>query len=294
MPFNPAQAIDLSAIAEAAKNPPPPPGAASYVAHLDQANFNATMQLSVKHPVILVMYSGKDASERGMLDILENIANNANGAFLLAEADIDTLPELAQQFGIQAVPTVLAVIAGQLAPLFQGTRDAAEVQAVLGQVLQAAQQAGLTGRAAPVSVDDKVEDPRFDAANAAMESGNFDLAVAEFEKILEATPADPEAKIGRSQAAFLARVAKLSDPAKILLAADENPDDLDAQLAAADVEMAQRGAVNAFARLIAFISGHFGDARDTARVRLLELFDTIGPDSPEVQQARRELTAALF
>ncbi|MDR1833471.1 MAG: tetratricopeptide repeat protein [Propionibacteriaceae bacterium] len=291
--WNAARAYDLSAIAEAAKNPPPPPGAASYTLELDQANFESTMQLSLKHPVVLELYSSKDKTGAVLTNILEELANEANGAFLLAKADIEVLPEVAQAFGIQAVPTVLGVIGGQLAPLFQGTADKQDVAAVLAQLLQAAQSAGITGRAQPVSVAD-VEDPRFAAADAAMEKGDFGQAVIEFDKILAATPGDPAAKTGKAQAAFLSRVQGLGDQAQVLAQAKAKPDDIQAQFAAADAELAGRQPDAAFSRLINLVKATGGDEREQVRLRLLELFETMVPGDPAVAKARRELMTSLF
>jgi putative thioredoxin len=290
--FNPARAFDLSAIAEAAKNPPLPPGAASYVLELDQQNFDPTLRLSLKHPVVLEFYSGKDKSSQAFSAVLAEVADSAGGSYLLARADIDTLPELAQAFGIQAVPTVLGVVGGQLAPLFQGTRDRAEVQAVMAQLLQAAQSAGLNGRAQPVTVAD-VPDPRFAPADAALERGDYAAAVAEFDKILAVTPGDPEAKAGRAQAAFLERVATI-DPQQALADAQKSPNDLPAQFAAADVLLADQRAAEAFALLLDLVRRTSGDERESVRLRLLELFETLGANHPDVAKARRELTSALF
>ncbi|MDR1711930.1 MAG: tetratricopeptide repeat protein [Propionibacteriaceae bacterium] len=290
--FNVSRAVDLSAFAAAAKAPPPPAGA-RYVLDVTEANFDATVQLSVKHPVVIELYSPR-ANAQALSDDLTAIANAAGGKFLLGRVNVDVSGQIAQAFGIQAVPTVLGVVAGQLLPLFQGTKTRAEVEAVLGQLLAAAAQAGVTGIADPVSIDaNAAPDPRFGPADEALEAGDYAAAVAEFDKLLAANPADAEAKAGRAQAALLQRVTSVDARATLLQAAT-TPGDIDAQLAAADIEITGGKKSEAFSRIIAVIRDNTGADKERARVRLLELFETLPASDPDVARARRELMTALF
>ena len=284
--------MDLSGIAAQAKAAPPPPGA-SYVLEIDERSFDATMQLSLKHPVVLELYSPR-ANAQALSDDLAELANAAAGKYLLARVNVDASPQIAQAFGVQAVPTVLGVVGGQLAPLFQGTRPKAEIEAIIGQLMQAAASAGVVGRAEPASVDENAgPDPRFAEADAALEKGDFAQAVAEFDKILAQTPNDPEAKAGRAQASLLVRLGAL-DPASVLARAAEAPEDFDVQSAAADVDLAGGNPAAAFDRLISAIRLAAGQDRERLRLRLLELFETVGPSDPAVLKARRDLMSALF
>lgn len=284
--------MDLSGIVAAAKAPPPPPGA-SYVIDVDARGLEALLAQSTKYPIVLELNSPR-ANAAELSTVLVELANEAGGAYLLARVDVDAEPQVAAALGIQAVPTVIAVVAGQLAPLWQGTRSKADAKEYLDQLLQVATANGVVGRAEPTSVDaDAGPDPRFAAADAALAAGDFEVAVAEFDKLLNNNPNDPEARAGRAQAALLARVTKL-DPAQVLAAADANGADVEVQLAAADVELSRGLADAAFARLIELIRLTSGDTRDQARLRLLELFETVGPADPAVLKARRNLTSALF
>lgn len=284
--------MDLSGIVAAAKAPPPPPGA-SYVVEVDAKGLDAILAQSMKYPVVLELNSPR-ANATEMSTALTELANEAGGAYLLARVDVDAEPQIAQAFGIQAVPAVIAVVGGQLAPLWQGTRSKQDAKAYLDQLLQVAAANGVVGRAEPASIDaDAGPDPRFAAADAALAAGDFALAVEEFDKLLNTAPNDPEAKAGRAQAALLSRVTTL-DPAQALAAAAAAPQDVAAQLAAADVELAQGQPDAAFARLISVVRVTAGDQREQARLRLLELFETVGPSDPSVVKARRDLTTALF
>jgi putative thioredoxin len=293
MSFNLGRALDLSGIVAAAKAPPPPPGA-TYVTDVDAAALEPLLAQSAKFPIVLELNSPR-ANAAEMSAALEELANAAGGAYLLARVNVDAEPQIAAALGIQAVPTVIAVIAGQLAPLWQGTRSKEDAKVLLDQVLQVAAANGITGRAQPVSVDESAgPDPRYAAADEAMAAGDFDRAVTEFDKLLNATPADAEAKAGRAQASLLARVTKVTDPDAALRVADTRPDDQDAQLTAADVELTQGRLEQAFARVISVIRNAAGDDREAARLRLLELFETVAADDPAVLKARRDLMSALF
>lgn len=286
--------MDLSGIAAAAKAPPVPPGA-SFVIDVDERNFETVMQLSMKHPVVVELYSPR-ANAQALSDDLIALANAASGAYLLARVNVDVSGQIAQAFGIQAVPTVLGVVAGQLAPLFQGTTSKAEAEAMIGQLLQLAAQNGLVGRADPVAGgagESDEPDPRYAEADAALERGDFAAAVVEYDKILAQTPNDPDAKAGRAQVALLARSAG-TDPAAVLAKATAEPASVDAQLAAADLEILSGQAEQAFQRLIGVIRDTSGPQRETVRLRLLELFEVIGASDPAVLKARRDLMSALF
>lgn len=310
--FSRAGAIDLSSLAARAKAPAatfpaatsPVAGGgartgASYVLEVTEQNFEAeTIRRSVQHPVVVELYSPRVASGQQLSDVLAELADAAGGKFLLARLNVDTAPGIVQALQLQAVPTVIALIGGQVAPLFQGVLPREQVQAYLDQLLAAAVANGIVGRAEPVggaapAGDAEAQpDPRFTAADEAIERGDFETAVAEFDRLLQADPNDTEAKAGRAQAGLFARAAAL-EPEPVLARADAS-DAVEDQLAAADVEMLSGRAEAAFARLTAVVRSRAGADRDAARVRLLELFETLGNADERVLKGRRDLMSALF
>lgn len=305
--FNRPGAVDLSALAQRAKQPPAPgagsapSGGGSYVVEVTEQTFDAEIiRKSVKHPVVVEFYSPRVATGQQLSDALAAVAREGGGKFLVARLNVDTSPQIVQALGLQAVPTVVAVIGGQIAPLFQGVLPQEQVQTYIDELMKAAVANGIVGRAEPVggtpAADEEEEaapDPRFAAADEALERGDFAAAVAEFDKLLEANPADVEAKAGKAQAGLFARIGSV-DPAAVLAAAAAPGADLGAELAAADVELMMNQPEAAFARLIAVIKSSPGADRDTARVRLLELFETLGNTDDRVLKARRDLMTALF
>jgi len=316
--FNRPGAVDLSALAARAKQAASAPSGGrgssgapaaggSYVVEASEQTFEAeAIRKSMTHPVVVELYSPRVSTGQQLSDALIEIANSSDGKFLLVRLDVDTAPSIVQALQLQAVPTVIALIGGQLAPLFQGVVGKAEVQQAIDSVIKAAVASGLVGRAEPVSggptgpaveedLDDAepAADPRFAAADEALERGDFAAAVEEFDKLLQADPSDAEAKAGKAQAGLLARTASL-DPGAAIASGNASGATLDARLTAADVEVVLGTPEEAFARLIEAVKTTAGADRDTVRTRLLELFEIVGPNDPRVLKARRNLMAALF
>jgi putative thioredoxin len=299
-------AVDLSQVAERAKQggPAAPGGSArgaSFVVQVNEQTFEAeVIRKSLKHPVVVELYSPRVSSGQQLSDALAALAAEAAGRFLLARVNVDTAPGIVQALALQAVPTVIAVIGGQVAPLFQGVLSKEQANAYIEQLLKAAVANGIVGRADPVggqaseaeSSAEPVSDPRFAAADEALEKGDLSAALAEFDKLLQANPNDADAKAGKAQVGLLTR-ASAADPQAVLSRAATS-DAIDDQLAAADVEMVTGQVDAAFDRLLQQIRQTSGEDRNTARVRLLELFETLGNADERVLRARRELMAALF
>jgi putative thioredoxin len=304
-------AVDLSQVAQRAKQAGAAPGAAaagtgSYVVEATEQTFEAdAIRKSVKHPVVVELYSPRVATGQKLSDALAALAAESAGRFLLVRVNVDVAPGIVQALGLQAVPTVIAVIGGQIAPLFQGVLSKEQASAYIEELLKAAVANGIVGRADPVAAgagpsgateaepeQPPAADPRFAAADQALEKGDFAAAAAEFDKLLQANPNDAEAKAGKAQAGLLARASVL-DPRAAISRAASSTDVID-QLAAADAEMVTGQAEAAFDRLIEVVRHSSGDDRNTVRVRLLELFETLGTNDPRVLKARRDLMAALF
>ncbi len=298
-----AGAVDLAAIkarseaaARAASAPPPAPGAA--VIAVTEAGFQAdVLDRSYQVPVLIVVVAvGSPASDQ-LGPVLEKLAGEGAGAWVLAVLDVDASPRVAQALQVQSVPTVFAVIAGQLVPGFSGALPEAQVREFVAAVIDAGAQSGLTG-AAPVDADAEAvvpeppSDPRFDAAEAALETGDFPAAVAMFEAILDAEPGNADAALALRQTRFLQRLE--TTPAAAVALAAAAPNDVTLQLAAADQEVATNESSAALERLLGLVSRVFGADRDQVRDRLLDYFELFGPEDERVPAARRRLANALF
>jgi putative thioredoxin len=300
-----AGAIDLAAVkarsdaaARAAEAPPPAPG--QFVVAVTEASFQAeVLDRSFQVPVLLSLTSVRAPSGELLSHDLRMLATEADGSFVLAEVDVDANMRLAQALQVQGVPAVFAVISGQLIPGFEGVLPQEQVVEFVNAVLKAAADAGLgtaSSLGEPSAGDDAApeepEDPRFDAAEAALADGDYDLARERFQAILDVEPANAVAALALRQVALLARVGS-ADSATVALA-DTAPDDVPAQLAAADLAFVAEDVDGALRRLLDLIARAFGPERDAVRDRLVEYFELLGPGDGRVDPARREMTRALF
>jgi len=298
-------AVDLAAVkarteaaARAAEAPAPTSG--EYVIDATEATFQAAViDRSFQVPVLIDLWADWCQPCKQLSPILERLANEAAGQWILAKVDTEANPRVAQALQVQSIPTVYAVIGGQLIPGFQGALPEPQVREFVGAVLKAAEQANLTGGGtdAPAADGASAEadlpaDPRFDAAEKALAEGDYDAAAKSYQTILDAEPANAEAALALRQIGLLQRVDQL-DPATVSRA-DSAPDDLDAQLAAADYALSGGDVDGALERLLGALRRAGADERDTVRDRLVEYFDLLGPDDPRVPPARRALANALF
>ena len=236
--------------------------------------------------------------------------NKLNGQIQLSRIDIASNPSIAQAFQIQGAPALFALIGGRPMPILQGLPSDEELQqitdVVVPKLIAAAQQAGVNGTA-PYSGD-----PDSDAANSASagsvqdqvppehqeaymlaQQGDYAGAAAAYEKVLEADPNDTRAARERAKALLLARSAN-ADVRVVRAAAADKPDDVDAQLAVADIDMIGGQIQDAFDRLLDFVAaGHKADI-EPVRQRLLEYFTIPEPTDERLKRARRRLATLMY
>ncbi|WP_262063586.1 tetratricopeptide repeat protein [Streptomyces sp. STR69] len=280
---------------------------ADLVIDVDEAGFESeVLQRSTEVPVVIDFWAEWCEPCKQLSPILERLALDYDGRFVLAKIDVDANQMLMQQFGVQGIPAVFAVVAGQALPLFQGAATEPQVRQTLDQLIQVAEQRfGLTGLTVdPDAVPgDRPEvvaempagpyDALLEAAVRALDAGDFGGAVQAYKNVLSDDPANSEAKLGLAQAELLHRVSTL-DPQQVRTEAAGKPGDVPAQIAAADLDLVGGHVEDAFGRLIDTVRRTAGDDRDTVRLRLLELFEVVGADDPRVAAARRALARALF
>ncbi len=303
-------AVDLSALKARADSagPPQTPGAdtshggTARILDVTEQSFQAdVVDRSMQVPVVVDLWATWCGPCKQLSPVLERLAEAAGGAWVLAKVDVDANPRIAQLFGVQSIPTVIAIAGGQPIDAFSGAQPEPQVRQWITSILdalrdqlpgiRAAEQAARgdgTGR----SVADEPDDPRFTAAEAAVAMGDYAAAEAAYQEILNAEPANADALAALIQVRFLVR-AESTDPSAVSRA-DAAPQDVDAQLAAADVEVAGQQPERAFERLVGAVRRLTGDDRDRVRAHLVELFELFPPDDARVTAARRALARALF
>ncbi|GGY87875.1 co-chaperone YbbN [Streptomyces poonensis] len=279
---------------------------ADLVIDVDEAAFERdVLQRSTEVPVVIDFWAEWCQPCKQLSPVLERLAVEYNGRFVLAKIDVDANQMLMQQFGVQGIPAVFAVVAGQALPLFQGAAPETQIRGTLDQLIQVAEQRfGLTGLTvdpdaqpgeAPVApqVPAGPYDALLEAAVQALDAGDMGGAIQAYRNVLSEDPGNTEAQLGLAQAELLQRVQS-ADPQQVRKAAAENPTDVEAQIAAADLDLVGGHVEDAFGRLIETVQRTAGDDRDTVRLRLLKLFEVVGAEDPRVAAARRALARALF
>ncbi len=305
-PFSRPGAVDLSGLK--AKSTIPTGSATSgttsssaYALEVDQQNFQTVLESSMSAPVFLAFSSPSRSPESVRLaDDMETLSSEFEGRFLLGRVDIDAVPEIAQAMQIPSVPLVVLVAQGRPMPLLQDAVPIEEIRQALTQVLQQLTASGFSGRHQPRAVAPVVDeegeellDPRYAPAQDALERGDLDAAVVEYQKLVTANPADTEAAAGLAMAKVLQRTDGV-DLNAARAAAAERPDDVEAQTLVADLDLLGGHVDDAFNRLIGLVRRTAGSERDAARTHLVGLFAAVGNEDPRVQRGRRDLAAALF
>jgi len=297
-------AIDLGALAQSKKDQSMATQAlanapAGVVVDVNEEDFQQkVIDISKTVPVIVDLWAEWCGPCKQLSPLLEKLAAEYKGRFILAKIDVDANPRLSQMFQVQSIPAVFAVIGESAGPLFQGAIPEAELRQVIEEVLRIAAEQGINGtidtevqEEVPVVEEEQI-DPRLEAAFNAIEKGDFVAATNAYKEMLNQNPADQVALAGLAQVGLLERASKL-DPNTVLQKASDRKD-FASQMDLADLELMKGNPGAGFAILINAIKIAIGEDRNRLRARLLELFMVVGDSDPEVVKARRDLASALF
>ncbi|WP_030169536.1 tetratricopeptide repeat protein [Spirillospora albida] len=277
------------------------PAGGGYVVDVTDQTFNTeVVERSQTVPVLVDFWAEWCGPCKQLGPILEKLAGEAAGRWVLAKVDIDANPQLGaymQQMGVRGIPFVAVVVGGQLLPFLNGAAPEAQVRQAIDQLFEALRQEGILPDApegaAPEDGAQPAAPPVHAAAEAALQRGDLTAARAEFQRILDQDPRDEHARQGLALVGLSLRVQAL-DAARVIQDAADKPGDVQAQIDASDVEMMGGRVDEAFARLLGAVRASAGDDRDAARRHLLSLFELLPADDPRITKARRALQSALF
>lgn len=272
---------------------------------LTDATFEQAMQLSSVVPVVIDLWAEWCQPCKTLSPVLEKVTRQSGGQLVLAKVDVDANPGLAQAFQAQSIPTIVALVGGRPVPLFQGAVPEAQVREVFVQLLQLGAEQGVTGRVnAPDLEGDVAGEPQAPTepevpeahkpALEALERGDYEAAAAAYHDVLAKAPRDAEAKAALAQVNLLLRLQG-STADGIRAAAAEQPGDVSAQLAVADLDLSGGHVEDALLRLLELFADRAdADERTAIRERLLDYFEVIGASDPRVVAARGRLASLLY
>ena len=307
-----AGAVDLSSLKHKVEAQPGQsggaPSAGKYVIDTTEQSFQAMVETSNTFPILLLLWIPTDDRLFPLARKLADAVNAQEGKIQLSRIDIATYPSVAQALRVKGAPALFGLVAGRPMPIFQGLPSDQELQEVaetlIPQVIALAQQSGVTGSAPLASGGDYEEDdaqaepagesipPAHAQAHALAQQGDYAGAAQEYQKVIDADSQDDLAKREYAKAVLLARSAD-ADVRVIRAAGARKPDDLDAQLAVADVDMIGGQVDDAFGRLLDFAAGHRADM-DAVRQRLVSYFPMLEADDPRVKRARGRIATLLY
>ncbi len=321
MPSHLRGALDLSALKQpparaAAPGAPVAPGApadgtapaGSWV--LDQAtqgDLQQLIQLSSRVPVLVHLAVPSDPASGQIDDLVAPAVDAQGGRLILARVDVEADPQVLAIFGLAAGPAVVAVLAGQPVPVLNQAIPAAQLDQLLGELLTAAAQNGVSGTVPPLAPPREAAaggdepsapaapplPPLHQEAQDALDAGRYADAQDAYRRALAENPADAEAKLGLSRAGLLDRTSAM-DAQAVRDRAATAPDDVQAQIDVADLDVLGGHVEDAFNRLVRFIAAHPGQERNTAREHLVDLYSIVGDQDPRTAASRKALAMALF
>jgi len=246
---------------------------------------------STQVPVVVLVGTPRSPESEQLKTDFQSLATAAGGTFIVGYVDADATPAVAQAFGVQALPTVIALGGGRPLTQFEGGQP---IDALRSWVDSLVEQVGpqLSGlEEAPA--EEEPEDPRLEAALSALNVGDFDAAIAVYDEILAETPGDTNITQARDTAKLLKRLDPVNQTEDPIAAAEAAPEDVEKAFRAADAEVVAGAPERAFDRLIGLMTAVPGE-KARVRDRLIELFALFDAADPRVTTARTKMASALF
>jgi len=274
----------------------------------DQDFEREVLARSQEIPVVVDFWAPWCGPCRTLGPVLERLAVEHGGAFVLAKVNVDEAPTVAEAFRIQSIPAVKGFRDGMLVAEFIGAQPEAAVCQFLTSVLPTeADRLVREGEAAAAAGEPSAAETAFDGAlrldarhprallglaRLQAARGDVNEALSLLERISPSAPATREAE--RFAAELRTRADATGDETALRARLAADPADLDARLALGRLLAARNQHDEALAELLEVVRRDRTFADEAARKAMLDIFAILGSDHPLVDRYRGELAKALF
>lgn len=306
---DPRTGAPLNTPAGSAQTNSTPADPANYIVDIDMSNFQqVVLEGSLQTPVLLDCWAPWCEPCKNLMPVLEKLAHEYAGAFILAKLNIEEHQEIAAQLGIRSVPDVKLIMQGQLFDQFQGALPEKQIREWLAQYIEAPQDL-------PASPEEQAE--------AALGAGDAATAQAIYQQLAQESPEHYDYQIGLASATLAGgnatdarsildnlppehRDAPKARGVRARIDFGEeapNPDELAALQGRDDSEARYKRALRQVAdghyeagldALLVLMKADRAYGEDAARLTLLRVFDALGADHPLTVAYRRKLFALLY
>lgn len=236
--------------------------------------------------------------------VLEKLAKEYDGGFVLVKADTEKLPEAAVQFGVQGIPAVFAVVDGKIANAFSGALPEAELREWIDQTLvissfaeavrleELAPEAALAKYQTLAARDPRNTDVKIGLARMLLQQDRVDECQAVIAELEARGFLEPEAE--KVKATLDLHGMKDDHLADTRAAAAAKPDDYDLQFQLAESLAGAEQFEEAMEICLALIEKDRHGAGEPSHKLMLEIFRALPDDSPLVGPYRRKLSMLLY
>lgn len=283
----------------------------AYVSHVTTETFaDAVMEASFRQPVLVDFWADWCEPCKQLMPVLEKLADEFRGGFLLAKVNCDQEQELAAQVGVRSLPTVLLVKDGQLADQFQGVLPESQIRQFLEPHVKTAEaspreqiQAFLEqadfASALPLLADEYRANPEdtdiaIDLARALFHSGDVEQAETVLERLPDAARHDDRVKGMQAQRVFAERVKSLPEVGELEARLQSDAADAEARYQLALHFVVQGAYQEAMDHLLHLVRMAPDWSDGQARQTLLEVFNLLGPEHPLARPYRQKLFQLMY
>lgn len=277
-----------------------------YIFDATAENFQEkVMQASMTTPVLVDVWADWCGPCKQLTPVLEKLANDYKGGFMLAKVNADEQQELSGSLGVRSLPTVILVKNGQAVDGFNGALPEGEVRKVLDKHVDAPaenphdkahrlwEEDDLDG-ALSILTEMNQNDPNdlkvlIDLAQIKAELGDVETA----EQVLNSLPPEekmqPQARQLAARLKFMKQAGELPPVQELEKILDANPKDSAALYQLALQHVLKDNNAEAMDLLIRLIQSDASYKDGIAKITLVELFDKLGNNNPDVRTYRRKL-----